>query len=127
MNNAESGLYAVYITVDDEIDIIPYPKRTEDQRDELHWMQEQVDGHIQVIDDIRTGRNTAMVINEEGKILGLPHNDIAQALWFNEFDYLVGNVIIVSAIEEDLTGMTLEEAKKVELIARAMKEKLGKY
>ncbi len=127
MKNPEGGLYAVRITVDDEIETVLYPKKTQDQLDELHWMQEQVDGHIQVIDDIRTGRNTAMVINEEGKFLGLPHNDIAQALWFNEFDYLVGNVVIVSAIEEDLTGMTLEEAKKVELIARAMKEKLGKY
>ncbi|MBP3239354.1 MAG: DUF3846 domain-containing protein [Oribacterium sp.] len=127
MKNSEGGLFAVRITVDDEIETIPYPKKTPDQLDELHWMQKQVDGHIQVIDDIRTGRNTAMIINEDGKFQGLPHNDIAQALWFNEFDYLVGNVVIVSSIGEELSGMTAEEAQKVELIARAMKEKLGKY
>ena len=127
MKNSEGGLFAVRITVDDEIETIPYPKKTTDQLDELHWMQKQVDGHIQVIDDIRTGRNTAMIINEDGKFQGLPHNDIAQALWFNEFDYLVGNVVIVSSIGEELSGMTAEEAQKVELIARAMKEKLGKY
>ncbi|MBR1856616.1 MAG: DUF3846 domain-containing protein [Oribacterium sp.] len=127
MKDSEGGLFAVRITVDDEIEIIPYPKKTPDQVDELHWMQKQVDGHIQVIDDIRTGRNTAMIINEDGKFQGLPHNDIAQALWFNEFDYLVGNAVIVSSIGEELSGMTAEEAQKVELIARAMKEKLGKY
>lgn len=127
MKNPEGGLYAVRITVDDEIETVLYPKKAQDQLDELHWMQSQVDGHIQVIDDIRTGKNTAMIINEDGKFLGLPHNDIAQALWFNEFDYLVGNVVIVSSIGEELSGMTAEEAQKVELIARAMKEKLGKY
>ncbi len=127
MKSKEGGLFAVRITVDDDINIIPYPAKTDNQLDELHWMQEQVDGHIQVIDDIRTGQNTAMIINKEGKILGLPHNDIAQELWFVGSDYLVGNVIIVCAAGEDLRGMTAEEAQRIELIARAVKEKLDKY
>lgn len=127
MSKSESGLYAVLITVDDEIEVIPYPKKTDDQLDELHWMQEQVDGKIQVVDDLRTGRYTAMIVNEEGKILGLPHNDIAQEIWYGYGDYLVGNAIIVGASGEELYGMTAEEAKRVELIAEAVKEKLGKW
>lgn len=127
MSKSESGLYAVLITVDDEIEVIPYPKKTDDQLDELHWMQEQVDGKIQVVDDLRTGRYTAMIVNEEGKILGLPRNDIAQEIWYGYGDYLVGNAIIVGASGEELYGMTAEEAKRVELIAEAVKEKLGKW
>ena len=60
----------------------------------LTELQKYVGGYIQVIplqDDL------VMVINEEGKLLGLPRNDKATELanfHSNYNDYIVGNVVI---------------------------------
>ena len=126
MNRKEGQLYAVIITPDDDISIVAYPKRTGDPLDELRWMKAQVDGKITVIDQMLTGCDTAMVISEDGKILGFPHNDVAQKLIMNQTEYIVGNALILYSIGDDLVGFTLEEAEKVRTIAKAEQGKLGK-
>lgn len=126
----DTSLYAVKITPDDEILKVPYPKRTgfnkEDTLDELHFMQKEVDGRIQFVDGLRTGPKTAMIVNEEGLILGFPHNDVAQCLLTSDDSYIVGNVLILSAIGTEVMGMTEEEAGNVILLASHEKERLGK-
>lgn len=125
-----TSLYAVKITPDDEIRIIPYPKRSgfnkEDSRDELHFMQKEVDGQIKFVDGLKTGSRTAMIVNEEGLILGFPHNDVAQCLITSNDSYIVGNVLILSAVGTEVMGMTEEEAGNIMLLAAHEKERLGK-
>ena len=126
-----TSLYAVKITPDDEIIKIPYPKRTglnkEDSLDELHFMQKEVDGRIRIVDGLKTGSKTAMIVNEEGLILGFPHNDVAQCLLSSNNAYIVGNVLILSTIGEEVMGMTEEEAGNVMILAEHEKERLGKF
>lgn len=127
VRNISKFLYAVLVTPDDNITVIPYPKRTADQLDELHWMEDQVKGKVEMVDGLITGSDTAMIVNEQGKILGLPHNDTAQALLVRQTDYIVGNALILCAVGEELTGFTREEAEAVSLVIKAEKERLGKY
>lgn len=125
-----TSLYAVKITPDDEILKVPYPKRTgfnkEDSLDELLFMQQEVDGQIKFVDGLKTGSRTAMIVNEEGLILGFPHNDVAQCLLTSNDSYIVGNVLILSAIGTEVMGMTEEEAGNIMLLAAHEKERLGK-
>jgi hypothetical protein len=67
-----------------------------------------------------------MIVNEEGLILGFPHNDVAQCLLTGEDSYIVGNALILSAIGTEVMGMTEEEAGNVILLAAHEKERLGK-
>lgn len=75
---------------------------------ELEQLQTAVGGYVQAInlsDDI------TLWCNEEGKIMNLPHNRIAQVLWDKVFgaetDYIVGDIV--------LTGGTDNEGKTVGL------------
>ena len=130
MEKSKCSLYAVKITPDDEILKVPYPKRTgfnkEDSLDELLFMQKEVDGQIKFVDGLKTGSRTAMVVNEEGDILGFPHNDVAQCLLTSDDSYIVGNVLILSAVGTEVMGMTEEEAGNIMLLAAHEKERLGK-
>ena len=130
MEKSKSSLYAVKITPDDEILKVPYPKRKgfnkEDSLDELLFMQQEVDGQIKFVDGLKTGSRTAMIVNEDGDILGFPHNDVAQCLLTSDDSYIVGNVLILSAIGTEVMGMTEEEAGNVILLAAHEKERLGK-
>lgn len=62
----------------------------------LSQLQEIVGGLIQIIP--LNKKEKFMVLNEEGKLEGLPHNKLAQEIWDEEFgkdtDFVVGNVLI---------------------------------
>ncbi len=130
MEKSKGSLYAVKITPDDEILKVPYPKRTgfnkEDSLDELLFMQQEVDGQIKFVDGLKTGSRTAMVVNEDGDILGFPHNDIAQCFLTANDTYIVGNILILSAVGTEVMGLTEEEAGNIMLLAAHEKERLGK-
>jgi hypothetical protein len=60
----------------------------------LQELQGFVGGYIEIIS---LKDNTYMVLNEEGKLEGLPINDVATNIWvknFGQTDYIVGNVLI---------------------------------
>jgi hypothetical protein len=63
---------------------------------ELSQLQQIVGGYIEII-PLRK-RERLMVLNEEGKLDGLPRNDKATELWEEEYgegtDIIVGNVLI---------------------------------
>ena len=68
----------------------------------LSEMQELVNGMVQLIN--LSKHKVYMLINEEGKLLSLPDNDAATALWEEEFgkdtgDYIVGDVAIIQYSE----------------------------
>jgi len=57
----------------------------------LDELQEIVGGYIQIV-SASDGR--IIVLNEEGKLIGLPINPIATQLFFPGQDVIVGNVLI---------------------------------
>jgi hypothetical protein len=60
----------------------------------LKEMQKIVGGYIQVL-HLKDGR--LMVINEEGKMDHLDYNEQASRLYNNQYDFIVGNVLITPA------------------------------
>jgi len=80
---------------------------------DLAALQTAVGGYVQAVD---LGDDLTMWLNEEGKLEGLPHNDVGQVLWDATYgagtDYIVGNVVI--------TGGTGEEGETLPLTASAV-------
>jgi hypothetical protein len=69
---------------------------------ELDELQSVVGGYIQVIHP-RSSENSLMVINEEGKLKGLPYNELATKLWLYEGDlteFGVGKVTIQGMLSQ---------------------------
>lgn len=67
---------------------------------ELKELQELVGGYIETIP---VSTNQLMVLNEEGKLDGLPYNQKATEIAFKNcvFDWIVGNVVICMIEEID--------------------------
>lgn len=72
----------------------------------LEAFQQIVGGYIQTV-MITTTENVVMICNEEGKLLGLPHN------FYFAGDHIVGTVIFVSQKDDDFTGIRPKAAKYV--------------
>ena len=74
----------------------------------LQALQSAVGGWVQAID---LANDLTIWVNEEGKLIGLPHNQTAQKLWDKTFwvgsDFVVGDVV--------LTGGTGEEGETLPL------------
>lgn len=74
----------------------------------LEALQSAVGGWVQAID---LASDLTIWVNEEGKLIGLPHNPTAQKLWDKTFwvgsDFIVGDVV--------LTGGTGEEGETLAL------------
>ncbi len=68
------------------------------QKFTLEELQEFVGGLIQIV---KTRYNDVMIINEEGKLLGLNENRLATVLYTSakSDDYIVGDAVIVEAHE----------------------------
>tara|TARA_R110002167_G_scaffold135451_1_gene321894 strand:+ start:7871 stop:8143 length:273 start_codon:yes stop_codon:yes gene_type:complete len=62
----------------------------------LDQLQKLVGGYIEVLE---LKDNTQLIINEEGKMMGLPYNDTATQIMHYNFgrsaDYVVGDAIIL--------------------------------
>lgn len=64
----------------------------------LRELQAKVGGYVETA---HTTDGRWMVLNEHGKINGLPHNPVATSLYiFGEVDKIVGNVLIVDTMYE---------------------------
>ena len=82
---------------------IPQTKVISDKKPTLKEMQDFVGGYIQVVTGVNG--NEDIVINEEGKMNGLPMNVVATTMWLGEdwdddtsalvHDVLVGNAMIL--------------------------------
>jgi hypothetical protein len=72
----------------------------------LQDLQSAVGGWVQAID---LAEDLTMWLNEEGKLVGLPHNTTAQKLWDKTFwvgsDFVVGDVVLTGGTGEE--GVTL--------------------
>ena len=81
-------------------------------KNSLELLQKAVGGYVQAIDLDDT---LTLWCNEEGKMMNLPHNEIAQTLWDNVFgpdtDYIVGNIVLTGGTdaEGEIIGLTDEQ------------------
>jgi hypothetical protein len=76
-------------------------------------LSDTVDG---MIDCVRLpSREADMWVNDEGKLLGLPQNPIATALWADDYgvtDVILGDVILTNVNNEgDTVGLSNEQVE----------------
>ena len=75
---------------------------------ELHALQKAVDGYIEVL-PLRGG--LIAIINEEGRINGLPFNRAVYGRQMDPVDFIFGNVIVCGDAGEEFRGLTEDEVK----------------
>ena len=93
------------------------PSRVEDVKPEdIGWFQQTVGGYIEVVP---LGGGMLMVLNEEGKLKGLPINRRATELYPS--DIIVGDVIITGLSDED-GEFTAAPTSLVEVVEQAAQE-----
>ena len=81
----------------------------------LKVLQDAVDGWVQVVD---LSPKLSIWVNEEGKMNGLPYNDIATAIYQDRFgavDIIVGNAVLTGGTDEegDTIGLTDEQVERI--------------
>lgn len=94
-----------------------FPKDTLPLRD----LQDIVEGPIEVVDTVlskgwveeKDMERIVLVVNEEGKMQGLPVNRDATRLSLIFHDVIVGNAVLMGVRGEDLIGFSLEEAERI--------------
>lgn len=112
---------ALEVTTEGKVKIINLLPDTQ-----LEQVQKAVGGLVQAIglDDDLT-----MWLNEEGKMLKLPHNSFAQHLWDNKFgkdtDYIVGDMVLTGGADDEGETMSLSDTQVVafSLLFGAMRTK----
>jgi hypothetical protein len=87
---------AILIKADGTVEEIKIPKQ-----DQLKFLQDTVGGYIQMVSIPKHKGHTGMIINEEGKLMSLPHNAKATMLYNNPYDSIVGNAILFKNKEID--------------------------
>jgi hypothetical protein len=93
--------------------------------DSLEYLQTAVGGWVQAI-DIAT--DMTMWCNEEGKLIGLPHNPYAQFMWDKAFgahtDYIVGDVVLTGGTDSEgyTLGLTDEQVQIINGIVKKVSE-----
>lgn len=109
--------YAIIIRPNEETVLLHcYPGDSLD----LKTLQEIVEGHIETVPTVMsTGWRKekdvglTLIINEEGKLLGLPVNQTATDMAAIYNDVIVGNAILMGTTEEDFIGLTKEAAEHI--------------
>lgn len=54
-----------------------------------------------------------LIVNEEGKLVGLPYNDVATDVSALLYDYICGNAVLLGARGEELIGFTRKAAENI--------------
>jgi hypothetical protein len=72
---------------------------------DYNTLSEAVGGYIEIVHLRGKFDGFAMYVNEEGKLNGLPMNDLATSIWEASFgaltDIIVGNAVLVNAETDD--------------------------
>ena len=83
-------------------------------------LQEIVEGHIETVPTALAGEwsheqgvGLTIIINEEGKLLGMPVNRLATDMAYLFNDVIVGNAILIGTTDEDFIGLTKEAAENI--------------
>ena len=117
MSNETAGYKALILTPEGEV-----RSETISEQESLNFLQRQVGGYIEAVygwlgNPTNTGPEVTFFINDEGKILNLPANVAATALWWTlcpeaaGADYLHGVVVVTGGADRD--GNTLSVPQQV--------------
>jgi hypothetical protein len=93
--------------------------------DGLQVLQTAVGGWVQAID---LDDELTMWLNEEGKLVGLPHNPYAQFAWDKRFgahtDYMVGDVVFTGGTDEEgaTLGLDPDTADQIRMLVRQVSQ-----
>lgn len=109
--------YAIIIRLNEETVLLHcYPGDSLD----LKALQEIVEGHIETVPTALAGEwsheqgvGLTLIINEEGKLLGMPVNRLATDMAYLFNDVIVGNAILIGTTDEDFIGLTKEAAENI--------------
>ena len=109
--------YAIIIRPNEEMALLHcYPGDSLD----LKTLQEIVEGHIETVPTALAGEwsheqgvGLTLIINEEGKLLGMPVNRLATDMAYLFNDVIVGNAILIGTTDEDFIGLTKEAAENI--------------
>lgn len=77
----------------------------------LEWLQQQVGGYIEVVPAAMSG--LVMVVNEEGKLRGLPFNDTATDLHRGYAESIVGTAVVMKQDGPDLGPLDRDELTRI--------------
>lgn len=81
-----------------------------EEENTLQWMQQQVNGPIEVV-TLPHWPDVIMLINEEGKLRNLQPNIIATIMaGLAPYDFAVGSAVLLKTAGEDFAGLSFDEA-----------------
>lgn len=89
----------------------------------LAQMQEAVGGYIECV----SLEGFDMWVNEEGKLMGLPVNEVGTAMWetaYGPTDVIVGNVLFTGLPDDEgySTELSADDALLIEAVAKVLRE-----
>lgn len=107
-------MYAVTITSEGNYEIVPFESG-------LRYLQAAVGGLIEPVDFEVMDLEHTLWLNEEGKLHGLPYNDLASYLVAGSLfpgDYIVGDCIVTGGTgpEGETLGLSYEDATIVTMV-----------
>jgi hypothetical protein len=112
----------IKITPAGEVEVIDFSKP-----DELSVLQGAVEGWVQAID---LSSILSLWVNEEGKMIRLEHNPLAQIFWDMAFgqetDYIVGTVVLTGTPDADgeTQGLSDEHVQELKQFLEAAAESI---
>lgn len=88
----------------------------------LSAMQEAVGGYIECV----SFDGFEMWLNEEGKLIGLPINEVATVIWeanYGATDVILGNVLFMGEVDDEgySTELSDEAMMSIETLAHALR------
>lgn len=87
---------------------VPYEKQI---NYDLESIQSEVEGYIETV-YTHVDTAVALIVNEEGKLEGLPYNRALRDEKGNIYDVIVGNFLIVGIMGEDFCSLTDNQVKR---------------
>lgn len=94
-------------------------------------VSDAVGGYIEHITLHGKFEGFSLYVNEEGKLKGLPFNDIATAVWERVFgnytDVIVGNAVLVSSKTDDEGNELPLSESEVEKVMELISEAFARY
>lgn len=123
-----SGFAVTITAIDNTVAIIPWVDNPED---ETQVLKDAVGGWLEAVQvalpPLCGTPYGYMWVNEEGKLLGLPHNEggtFMYSLGRASLDRIVGNVIITGPCDDDgyTTGLPIEGAHQIQIAVTSVLE-----
>jgi hypothetical protein len=87
---------------------------------EYNFLNTSVGGWIEMVRLERELEGVILWVNEEGKIDGLPYNDLATLVWemsYGQTDIIVGNAVLTGDTDDEGETLSLTDEQVAKVIA----------